>query len=153
MYKRQDKGLALHEILSVEGGLASDVARRAAKGRAHDAHRFLCVLAKSRSLDLEFPTAAARDEWWTTLERWRKAVAPNGAPNGAPASPPRGLALALAGAVSAAAAEGDAAPPTPSEGGSSGATTPQRAAPDALGLAGAARTRISPLPHAGEAPA
>ena len=89
-----DKFLPLHEIESIHDGIATDVARRLGKGRDD---LFLCVTSASRSLDLEFPSRAARDEWSRIVRRWRE-VSLRGA-----------QALPLAISASAANAAADAA--------------------------------------------
>ena len=62
-----EKALALDEISGVVPGLQSAVARRSAAGKEP---LVLCVLSKRRSLDLEFPTQAARDQWLATWRFW-----------------------------------------------------------------------------------
>ena len=87
-------GIGLLEIEAIEGGLKTDVARRAGRGRDDC---FLCVTSAARSLDLEFPSRAARDEWSRIVRRWRE-VSLRGA-----------QALPLAISASAANAAADAA--------------------------------------------
>lgn len=136
-----DKGLLVHEVVGLEGGLVTDVARRTGKGREH---LFLCVLGKSRTLDLEFPSRAARDEWWGLLQKWRDLHATGG--SAAPAA--AGLAISVVSANATTTTDGASLSPSPSV-----ETTPPRPshAPGEVMLPG--RSRISPLPSAGEAPA
>ena len=161
-----EKGMLIHEIRSVEGGLASETARRSGKGR--NENLFLCVLARSRTLDLEFATRAARDEWWTTLDRWREAALPGSTGRTpsfgrAPAhaflsfsgSAPSHAGLAMSATPAAAglaisATSANALLSPIADGFELGATTPpSRTTPEQLGhthVMPAARSRISPLP-------
>lgn len=114
-----DKGIPLLAIDAIVGGLATDVAKRAGKGREE---LFLCVTSLQRSLDLEFPTKAARDEWWDTLEKWRAHV--RAAATGGPVLPPPPSAqpsspsgAASSSAAAAAAGGFGSAPPKPGSAG------------------------------------
>uniref|UniRef100_A0A7S2CKN4 PH domain-containing protein n=1 Tax=Haptolina brevifila TaxID=156173 RepID=A0A7S2CKN4_9EUKA len=68
--KSYEKAILCGEIMTIRGGAATDVAKRLGKGR--DEERILCVTATSRTLDLEFGSQAARDEWWELLRSWHE---------------------------------------------------------------------------------
>ena len=140
-----DKGMALQEITLIEGGLVTEVTKKMLNKKAAVSEQlFLSVIGKGRTLDLEFPTRAARDEWWGTIERWREVS--SGAPRAKLPMPLQSISAAGREISSAAAANTTTAP-------SSNATTPQRPtnSPESplseLSHVGAQRpTTISPLP-------
>ena len=68
---RSAKCISCAEIETIQGGVATDVARRSGRGRDE---LFLCVMAQSRTLDLEFATRVARDEWWQTIRSWHELI-------------------------------------------------------------------------------
>ena len=129
-----DKGIAVLSIDAIEGGLATDVARR--NGRGKD-ELFLCVTSSERSLDLEFPTRAARDEWWTTLNKWRSLAHVAAGLTPPPPPPPSGGANTLnlpAGGGAATTTPAERRPPPAS----SPASSPPSSLPDSPGAPTAA---------------
>ena len=85
--KGYDKVILCSEIVTINGGAVTDVARRAAKGR--DESLFLCVSAHQRTLDLEFSSRALRDEWWGLLRTWHELHAARDMPAGWTSALPR----------------------------------------------------------------
>ena len=73
--EKADKALEITDILSVEPGLVTEVAHKAAKaGRTPDGC-FLSIITPRRTLDLEFRCTEVRDAWFATLSSWRELVA------------------------------------------------------------------------------
>eukprot|EP00965_Chrysotila_dentata_P110194 3641570-Pleurochrysis_carterae.AAC.1 len=67
-----DKGMGVDEIIAIEPGLTTDVAKRSGKGKAS---HFLSVISQARTLDLELSSEQQRDMWLETLRAWREATA------------------------------------------------------------------------------
>jgi len=68
---KDEKSLAVDEIVAIECGLQTEVARRSGKGKAA---LLLSVVTATRTLDLEFGSEEARDRWLGVLREWRAAT-------------------------------------------------------------------------------